>query len=357
MKRSLLVLALATPGCLDLPEPNQFGAHVIVAADADLELCGGTLTHMDTFVSRLSHEFGLDPPTGDDRFLYHWLVDDFHARSLCPKQSHACARGDNSFNPDAPIDHELVHNVGFALGDPRPVFVEGLAVAFEGLADEDEDAPASNIDVRGLLGLQTSVQLIEVHGYSTAGGFVSFLVQRHGLDAFLRMYAAVDRRESERGIDTVFREEFGESLDDSIADFEAMPPCSEASRDAKLLECSAPALAWEGDQLTLHRSIACDQDDAVGPYAGDSVVVLRTFDVPEAGDYVVEVFGDVAENRVNLDPCTICGGPGATIRAAEPPRTLALAAGRHSLRLHGSASARTSLGLRIQRAGSPASGP
>ncbi|MCY1010921.1 hypothetical protein OV079_36225 [Nannocystis pusilla] len=61
-----------------------------------------------------------------------------------------------------------------------------------------------------------------------------------------------------------------------------------------------------------------------------------------------------ALSRVSLQPCTICEHPGLTVAADHPlPRTVALAAGRHSLRLHGPASIRTSLGVGIEPADAP----
>lgn len=360
MRLALLVLAAVAPACIDLPEPNQFGAHVIVAADPGHELCGGSLAHMDEFVAALSAEFSLAPPTGDDRFIFYWLdAEQFHERTACHRESTACAYLGASYTPYAPINHELVHNVAEEFGYPRALFVEGLAVAFEGLAtDVAVDAPRSTVRVHDLLGLTTGVQLIRVGGYPTAGAFTSHLIHTHGLDAYLRMYEAVGPLESERGIDTIFREEFGVSLADSIDVFEdSGVRCGQLERDAKLLECAAPELEWDGDRLVHHRSLACDQDDVVGPYHDESVVVFHTVTIPEGGNHIITVLGDDPRNKVSLQPCTICDGEGVTVERDASPRTLALAPGRHSLRLHGPADLRTSLGIRIERVEPPGAAP
>lgn len=354
MRSALLpIVASALAGCLlDLPEVSDEGAHVVIAADPGLDLCAGSIAHMDAFVAALSDAFALAPPAGEDRFTFYWLTPEgFHDRTLCPREASACAYFGKSFTPYAPHDHELVHNVAEAFGYPRPIFTEGLAVAFEGLADGAPDEGHGLLDVRGLLGFTTGVQLGRAGGYPTAGAFTGFLIQRHGLEAYLRMYAAVGPLESEGGIDTIFREELGASLDESIAEFEQEPPCTRPARDAKLVECSAPALEWAGDRLTLHRAIACEQEDAVGPFTSGSAIVFYTVEIAEAGDYAIAVLGDDPANRVSLQPCTICSDDGVAVDAGEPPRTFALAAGRHSVRLHGPTDTRTSVGLRIERVG------
>ena len=348
MNRTMLVPALLTFGCLDLPEVTESGVHVVVAADPGLELCAGSLTHMDEFVARMYDEFALRdaPPTGDDRFRFYWLEPEgFHERTGCPDVAHACARGGSSFTPTAPINHELVHNVSATFGRPLPFFTEGLAVAYEGLGAEDSEGPRGGGDVRSFIGLTTSVQLIWAGGYGTAGAFTAHLIDRHGLGAYMKMYATVGGLETIKGVDQIFRDTFGASLDATIRDFEARDDCSEAGRDAKLIECSAPALEWDGDALTLHRSIACDQDDAVGPFSSNAVVIFHTFTVPEFGEYVIQVIGD--DTAVSVLPCTPCAGEGVRVEANEPPETVTLLPGRHSLRLHGSADTRASLGLRI----------
>lgn len=361
MRAAALALLLALPACIDLPEPSDFGAHVVVAADPGLELCGGTLAHMDEFVARLSAEFSLDPPTGDDRFTFYWLGEEVHKRTPCPPEGLACAFLGASYSPHAPLNHELVHNVTEAFGHPRPLFSEGIAVAFEGLgADTVDHLSSSFLSVHDLLGLTTSRQLIHVHGYATAGAFTSFLIRSHGLDAYLRVYAAMGPLETARGVDRLFREEFGVGFDDSVAAFEAASEtttCSRFQRDARLLECAAPELEWDGDRLLLHRSIACDQDDAVGPYGDGSVVVFRTVEIPEDGDYRVHLLADHPDVRVSLTACAPCGGLAEASAAGDSPSTIPLAAGRHSLRLHAPVGARGSVGLRIERVAAPTAGP
>jgi hypothetical protein len=359
MRRSVLVL-LALSACVDeLPEVTIEGDHVVVAADPGLEMCAGTLAHMDDFMTRLAHEFSLDPPTGDIRTLLFWLDDQgFYERSRCPPSAYACARGRYSFSPGVPVNHELVHNTGARIGDAPPFFTEGLAQAFEGLGRElvleefadEESEPGIHIDTRELIATRTSSELSDSYrGYETAGAFMARLADRHGLDATLDLFAALKRSSSWNQIDVAFRDVLGVSLDDSIADFEATTAnCSHQAYDPKLVECAAPELEWRHGRLTEHRAIGCDQDDAVGPYGNESVIVFRTFTIAGAGDYEFKVVGDTL-NYIAVVPCDggCAAGPGLELYANTPAKTMTLAAGRYSLRLRSRTGPRTSIGLSI----------
>lgn len=354
----LIIITITTVACDSLPDITDSGIHVVVAADPGLELCAGSLAHMDEFVARLSSHVSLAPPTGDDRFRFTWLDRvDFHDRSGCTKGSSGCAGGDHTRTMLAPHDHELAHNVSFALGLPPPLFVEGFAVAFEGLAAgyEADSASGSHIDIRELLHLSARNLLGLPGGYPAAGAFTAHLIERHGLEDYLRAYSELNWFHSRDAVDRVFRDVLGVSFEQSVLDFEATRDrCRHSAYDAKLLECSAPALEWKGDLLIEHRSLACDQDDAIGPFGGGQIVVLHTVEIAEAGAYTLVALGDGPGNAVSLRPCGGCDADdGYTVSAGSLSRTLTLAAGRHSLRLHGPAGGRTSVGFRLERVSDP----
>lgn len=365
MMRHALLACAPLLACNDLPDVTAVGTHVEVAADPGLKLCNGTLAHMDAFVVRLSAELSLPAPVGEDRFRLYWLEDArFYDRTACNELASACARGTESFTRAMPVNHELVHNVTSSLGDPRPVFTEGLAVALEGLGatlaaasygfPPGEDLP--DLDLRDLMTEPTGVRLLDLGAYPLAGAFVAFLIRNHGLDAFGRVYASLGYYASLRQIDRVFRDELGVSLDDSIDDFDATARgCAHKGYDAKLIECAAPELAWSGDVLVHHRSLDCDQDNVVGPYDGDSAVVFYTLEIPEAGGYELRVLGEPAalgegvQSAVSLMPCTPCSGLEQAAYAGLPPPTSWLEPGRYSVRFRGPASTPTSIGLRLTR--------
>lgn len=366
MIRRALPVSLLLFACNELPDVTAVGVHVEIAADPGREPCGGTVAHMDAFVARLSAALSLQPPTGADRFRFYWLEnDEFYDRSDCPDIAGACAWTVESYSRSLPLDHELVHNVSYALGYPRPIFVEGLAVAFEGLGDEFAplsfnpafDAPLPDLDLHDVLNAPTSDRLIELGAYPLAGAFTAFLIRRHGLDAFGRAYASIGRHDGPARIDAVFRDEFGVSLEDAIAEFEATARgCPPIGFGAKLLECAAPELPWSGDVLVHHRSLSCDQDDVVGPYDGDAAVAFYTLEIREPGGYELRVLGEPAvdverpQSLVSLVPCASCGGGREVVeQAGIGPRTWWFEPGRYSVRMRGPAYTPTSIGLRLTR--------
>lgn len=366
MTRRVLLAGTLLLACNDLPDVTVVGTHVEVAADPELTMCGGTLAHMDAFVERVSATFSLPPPVGADRLRIYWLEhSEFYARSECPPTAYACAKGTESFMRALPVNHELVHSVTSTIGDPRPLFVEGLAVALQGLGNDVAQAnlgfPSTgeelpDLDLRDLMTAPTGVHLIELGAYPLVGAFVAFLLRKHGFEAFARLYASIGYRDTLAQIDRVFRDELGVSLDESIDDFEATASfCTPKEYDAKLIECAAPELAWSGDVLVHHQSLACDQDDVVGPYGGDSAVAFFTLEIPEAGGYELRVLGEPAEfgeglrSAVSLIPCTPCSGLEQAAYAGLPPQTIWFEPGRYSVRFRGPASTPTSVGLRLAR--------
>lgn len=350
---SLLVVGLGS--ACDLPDVTIEGTHVRIAADPGLELCAGSLAQMDDFIVRVSMEFGVDPPTGNERFLFYWLDEDgFYERSHCTAGHPGCERDGIIYSMSAPLNHEFVHMASHAFQHGPPFFNEGLAEAYEGLGSVRQ-APTVRADD---IGRSLYAERSHFVDYDAAAVFTSFLIARHGLDKYLAAYAALPREPSAESIDKVFREILEVSLEQSITEFEATyRPCSEAENDAKLIECAAPELTWDGSVLVHFRRLACGQEDAVGPYSGEALVVFRTIVIPSSGLYKVKVIGDMpggAEERegaISLVPCGGCGtGPSAVVPAGGDGATLSLTAGRHSLRFHGSSKISTGIGLRIEPA-------
>ncbi|MDC0671861.1 hypothetical protein [Nannocystis radixulma] len=356
-RRLVLACALAC-ACRELPQVTHEGQHIRVAVDPGLELCAGSMAHMDEFVARLSAELGLEVPTGDERPLAYWLErDGFVARTPCPERVVGCARDGVLFTNYMPYNHEFVHTVAHPLGRSLPFFNEGLAVAYGGLGAEiDANETALLGPVEPLLRLPDGTDLGAVDGgYPRAGAFVAFLIETHGIDAYLRALDDIGRGADVGDIDRAFLGAFDASLASLVAEFDiASNRCAHPAYDAKLIECAAPELAWSDGRIAEHRPIACDQPDAVGPYGGNVVVVFRTVTIAEPGDYIVELFGDSTANKLALRSCGRCGSePTLALRAGDPATTVWLDLGRHTLRLFGSVDQRTSLGLRITPATTP----
>ncbi|MCY1056169.1 hypothetical protein [Nannocystis sp. SCPEA4] len=355
-RRLVLACALAC-GCRELPDVTHEGQHVRLALDPGLELCAGSVAHMDEFVALLSAELGLEVPTDDERLLAYWLErDDFVARTACSEGADGCARNGVFFARLLPINHEFVHTVATPLGRSLSFFNEGLAVSYQGLGGVIDADEAALLDpIEPLLRAPTNKLLGIAGGYPHAGAFVAFLIRTYGLDAYLRVVDDIGLAADVDDIDRAFQAGFGASLTEILAEFKITSNrCAHPAYDAKLLECAAPELPWRDGRVAEQRQVACDQPDAVGPYAGNVVVVFRTVTIPEPGEYTVELFGDSTANKLALRSCGGCDSePTLALRAGDPATTVWLDAGRHTLRLFGAVDQRTSLGLRITPSAAP----
>lgn len=335
---------------------------MLVAADAGLPLCGGTLAHMDDFVALLSTDFGLATPIESDRLLFHWVSPRDYSASSCRDGSLGCANPDRILAKQAPLNHELVHALAFEYGHSPSgrspsFFEEGLAEAFEGL-DVVGSYPPLSFDVWSTIDAENG----EYVDRTAAAGFVSMLVANYGLETFLVLYSALPPSVTVAQIDQAFRDVFHASLEDSVAEFEAANPYAIMRQDfdAKLMECSAPGLAWDDIRLAEFRVLDCSQEDAVGPYNGEIMQVMRTISVSAGGDFELNVIaerpgeGIPVRNAISLVPCDYGVGSETRVNAGERAR-VPLAAGLYSLRLLGSATTVTNIGFTITRVGAPGS--
>lgn len=372
MRRGTIFFALATSvGCAP-PEDSEVpatyeGEHVLVYTSGDNTLCAGSMAHMDAFVERLSAEFGLEPPRGDERIRFHWLTKD-SVKDACGAAVAGCAPDGEVFSRYAPLDHELVHAVAAPFGLPRSLFAEGLAVTYEdiGHGPVTQYFGASS-DVLALVEAD-QIEFSEQDGYRLAGAFTSYLIERFGIAAYLGAYAAIDRYATRDEVDSEFRRAFHETLEDTVADFQALLPgagsqCNQPGFGAKLMECAAPELAWDGEHLALERSVSCSDPASIGPF-DDKIVVLYTLTLPSGGTYELRMDGDdrpaeeipdftlgsQAVTGVSLHQCGGCTAWGAisTWIGSTPQRTQ-LPAGTYSLRLHAPAAEGIVLGFSFSR--------
>lgn len=349
------LLALAACG---LPDVDLEGQHVRLAMESGLTPCGDATGHMDRFMALVAAELGVSAPTDDDRVVYYWLHDgDFEARHLCSEGAAGCADSDTVYARSFPIDHELVHSLTARFGSMPLFFAEGLAVAYQ-LPPPGYEVEAGVPDVPIAEAIEARDGLhLDYDLYDLAGAFVAFLIEREGVDAVVRAVSRMGWSNSARMVSGVLAAELGASLDELAEEFDATRRgCSPSGYRRKLFECSAPEIAWDGALWAEHRTLDCDMDDVIGPFANDTLASYRTVTVPEDATYELTVIGDTAPssgqsaNAVTLLRCGGCEGHIAeTIAAGEASERLSLTAGRYSLRFTGPAGAASGIGLRIER--------
>jgi hypothetical protein len=363
--RWALVVAVAA-GC-NLPEVQKVGAHVQIAADPGLTMCGNGLGHMDRFVDLLAEDLGRAPPAGHDRITYYYLREgDFAERTICTRELGGCAVGGDVYMTTTPADHELVHALTWVDGVSAVFLLEGLAFAYEGLEVDFEYADRElylNDRIADAIEARDRGWLPGDH-YPLAGAFTAFLIERYGGAAYMRVYQRLQFEDGAGLVSRALEAELGASLAELAEEFDATRRmCPPRAFKRKLIECGAPALEWDGETLTHHRTLSCEQADVVGPFASGTVLVHHTLAVPADSTYTVTAVGDATgvgggvSNVVDLVRCGGCEGYASAQVIAGTSAEVELTTGTYALRLRGPADEATGVGVRIDRVGPAASWP
>ena len=346
LSRRSWVLGLA--GALACGERGMVyeGEYVTLIVDPALEPCGDMVGHMDRVVTTLADYLGVS--LAGEAFTFIWYSDErFAAEAKCGPWTGACD-SEVIWSTGAPVDVTLVRLVLALVGSPPPFFWVGAEAAFTpGNSTNGGSFYPSSGHVQQLLGLgQMNAEL--------GSSFTRFLIDRHGLDAYLAFYASVGAEDPLPVIEAVHAEHFGESLTETDLAFVAERPWCPTQRSRfKLFECSTPPIAWDGDSLLLRRSLACGEDGVVGPFGGQTARSLSTIEVVTAGMYEISLAADEPAAMI-LAGCGGCEDE-TEVRlatAAEPVRRW-LPAGRYYLQLAGEVDVATELALRIERVDEP----
>ncbi len=329
------------------------GEHVTLIVDPTLDTCGDLVGHMDRFVELTAEFLGVD--LEDKQFLYYWFSNErFVATGVCSPGVVGCAAGNRSASYAAPLDHELAHVIFNGIGTPPSFFAEGAGVAFELPTFElslDKSLPGDD----DLLEILAKPGKIGAEHYTLAGGFTRFLIDRHGLDAYLAYFAdLVDNREMWQ-IEVVHAARFHESLAATITAFDAeRRDCEQRRFRLKLFECSAPTLDWDGVSLSLHRSLSCEVDDVVGPFEDFTARAFFTIEVAEPGLFAVTLASDEERTTAALGNCGGCDSEGHTLLiAGDEAQQVWLPTGRYYVALSSDVEAETTVALRLARIDAP----
>lgn len=345
MNRPRLPLALLLVGaCADEEFIVEAGVHIDLEIEPGREPCGDLVGHMDDFIELVADAWQVD--LDGRRFTYRWLSEATYRReSPCGETSVGCAGSELAWGFAAPIDHELVHLVSFAVGRPPSFYVEGAATAFE----LPLSALRSTVSPAPIADVLTKDDLSSAE-YLLAGNFTRHLIDRFGMPAYLEFYGSLEHSADLDTIAAAHEAAFAEPLTDTIAVFDAMRrDCKYDQFRLKLFECAAAPLAWEGDTWTLRRSLSCADDDVVGPFDGARATTYASFDVAEPGLHEVSAVSDGIGVNVRLGSCGGCEAPpAASVFSGAGPRRIHLEAGPHYLKLD-TALDDTIVSLRLRR--------
>jgi len=206
----------------------------------------------------------------------HQSVPELH--EACGTPADGCAY-DREIHMLEYVPHELVHAYATLLGAPPIFFREGLAELL-GCAGEDavEVVPDPAL-VRGKLEtgpFRATAPIDRPAVYAQAASFFHSLVERHGREAVLALYGAMEEGDAIARIDARMTVMLGEGLDDAIAAWALRGPMPRAHMCLRLVECQAPPLG----EATLARGIPLartyGEGHVLGTYSAPEGIRVRT---------------------------------------------------------------------------------
>lgn len=261
--------------------------------------CPEALEEMDRFVDQLANKTGRRPPAGF-RIDYYRLKTVRDVRALCQPHASACVRGTNVYSTTLIQDHELTHAFLSRLGQPPLMFTEGIAVSFGCGAARYVGAPLPPVELAPLLDNDAWSEELSLQNYQAAGGFVRWLVERHGLEAFLRFYETTPSGVTRAQLDGHFREIFGVELADALSQWGELP----AARDGEFC-------------MPLEDKCDREPDFSVtglpsGSASSANVSCVEQVSVLEVGAVPMTRLRFIAEQegrRLRLRPCSASGTP------------------------------------------------
>lgn len=261
----------------DVPDPIWKGTHLYYGTTTSEPVCRGSFFRQEQHVVGLAENLAIVLP----EIIYYTRVADAEIPDYCEGQYlRGCAHVASPyvFSLKSFHYHELAHAVAYLAGmDGAIPFSEGFAEVFnDGGQPDTERLPIDDV-----------LQNFEFDdpNYYTMGLFSRFLIERHGLEAFVDFLRSSDRDSSFAQFAPIFEDVFGEPIEAAMADFESYPSCREMSNRLAVVDCSLPLEPWQGQTVTLSANLACDQDDVLGPTTDNLMLTTRGFQIEQPGSY------------------------------------------------------------------------
>lgn len=221
--RGLVVFLLA--GCADPKLPDQVieGRHVRYHYWADMGApCPEAIEQMDRFIELLAAKVKRPPPLGY-RVDYYRVRDAEAVREYCVPKAASCAFENKVYSTEWTFDHELAHAFLNHFANPPLLFLEGAAMMFECGPARWSGVPIAKVDLEPLIDDDAWGNALSETNHLAAGAFSRWLVDRHGLEAFIRFYETAEYKSSRAQVNAKFRAAFGVELSDALAEWHAGP--------------------------------------------------------------------------------------------------------------------------------------
>lgn len=353
--RGTVAILMLAAGCQEEGLPH-FGTlryesdEFEVWASDGLEACGGTFEYVEGWLVGFRERAGEHGSPA--KHTFYWLSPaDYEDsdRDICSSRT-ACAysRSNVIYSTVIPHEHEIVHTELDAR--PPSILREGAAEVFGSIE------PPFTTEVADLDPLLDADQ-ISGYGYTTAGRFSRFIIERHGLDAYFELYTALDGAQGRDAIATGVENVLGVELSALVSNFEGASPCSVDRWRYFDRECSIlPLTSWQSatrwaDEIDL----SCAAPDVIGPRR-DLVWTRRALEVAQAGSYELTLESTNPTAQVAIFACDVnCfdGQPSTAIPttsiATGGHATVFLETGRHWLEVQHAAGSDAPVSIALAR--------
>lgn len=338
-------VALPASGCEPDPEIEVIeGEHLDYEWETTREPCVWAASYSDAFVPFAAAQLGLDPDTFAQLTFTSLSYESFLEVPFTEGTS-GIAFASHSYSPSMTHLHEVAHTV---VHQRR---LGGLSFLTEGVAealtqgselivverDAGRYARFDRIDPRPYLDHRRRRD--GGYYYRVAGGFVTYLLSRHGPERFFELHEELTYTSSPRRFAEKFAEVYGRDLGDEVALFLDDDTCPEdATEVPQPYLCAAPFVDWATpERWEDSRALTCfepaDYIEATDDERGVSFEV--SLEIPEAGRYRVELFGDT--RSAELLSCGRCPWLAEDIHLTPGALEVDLEAGHHALRYYGDA--------------------
>lgn len=211
----------------DLPEVTWTGKIIRFGATHPEDVCGDSLEWMDARAGHLAEALG---PGTRSTIDFFWLSD---VSPWCGHGSAGCGDGGQVKSTYVPHEHEIVHALR---KDFLPaVFEEGLATMYGDIGWADAQG---NIESRErLLEILETSDPVTNEDYARAGHFVSFLIERDGLEPLRELAELADYHDDIAEVRKAFEQAYGITLDQALEEYEDYPECIDLAWMSREIAC------------------------------------------------------------------------------------------------------------------------
>jgi hypothetical protein len=255
------------------------------------DVCGDSVEWMDTRAVQLAEVLG---PGTRSSIEFFWLSDVSASKHWCSDTAAGCADGGRIMTTFVPHEHEIVHALR---KDHLPaVFEEGFATVYGDIGRAD---PQGLIEPRErLLEILETSDPVTVPDYARAGHFVSFLIERDGLEPLRELAELADYHDDIAEVRKAFEQAYGITLDQALEEYEDYPECIDLawmSREIACREATTTIYPNIDGPVEFTMSVECGAEGVYGPMGG-FVFSEVALDIDPAYEHVpmnISLTGDI----------------------------------------------------------------